>query len=69
MILLWKRKEMFFSGFSIISQIAYKLFLGSYKDIEDARHLYKLFKDKLNKEEWLSACMKLSVMEKRGLLE
>ena len=50
-------------------QIAYKLFLGSDKDIEDARHLYKFFKDKLNKEELLSACMKLSVMEKRGLLE
>ena len=29
-------------------QIAYKLFLGSNKDIEDARHLYKLFKANLD---------------------
>lgn len=30
-------------------QIPYKLFLGSSKDIEDARHLYKLFEDTLDK--------------------
>jgi len=29
-------------------QIAYKLFLGSNKDIEDAKHLYQLFEEKLN---------------------
>lgn len=29
-------------------QIPYKLFLGSEKDIEDARFLFKLFEDKLN---------------------
>ena len=29
-------------------QIAYKLFLGSNKDIEDARHLYKMFKANLD---------------------
>jgi len=29
-------------------QIAFKLMLGSDKDIEDARHLYKMFKDKLD---------------------
>ena len=29
-------------------QIAYKLTLGTEKDIEDARHLYKVFKDKLD---------------------
>jgi len=40
-------------------QIAYKLFLGkegNEKDIEDARHLYGLFKDSLNKQklnEWM----------------
>jgi hypothetical protein len=28
-------------------QIAYKLFFASEKDVEDARHLYQLFKDKL----------------------
>lgn len=31
-------------------QIAYKLFLGSEKDIEDARHLYQLFKENLNQK-------------------
>jgi hypothetical protein len=29
-------------------QIPFKLFLGSEKDIEDAKYLYKLFKDNLN---------------------
>ncbi len=29
-------------------QVAYKLFLGSEKDIEDARFLYKLFKEKIS---------------------
>ena len=29
-------------------QIAFKLYLGSEKDFEDARHLYKVFKGKLN---------------------
>ncbi|MCC7552559.1 hypothetical protein KO317_02740 [Candidatus Micrarchaeota archaeon] len=32
-------------------QIVYKLFLDSEKDIEDARFLFKLFKNKLKKEE------------------
>jgi hypothetical protein len=32
-------------------EIAYKLFLGSDKDYEDARHLFKIFKDHLNMEE------------------
>lgn len=31
-------------------QIPFKLFLGSGKDVEDARHLYLLFKNSLNKE-------------------
>tara|TARA_Y100000310_G_C20334513_1_gene646830 strand:- start:70 stop:669 length:600 start_codon:yes stop_codon:yes gene_type:complete len=29
-------------------QIPFKLFLGSEKDIEDAKYLYRLFKDKIN---------------------
>ena len=29
-------------------QIAFKIYLGSEKNIEDAKHLYELFKDKLN---------------------
>jgi hypothetical protein len=31
-------------------QVPYKLFLGSPKDIEDARHLYSLFKDSLDED-------------------
>ena len=31
------------------SQIPFKLFLGSEKDIEDAKYLYNVFKDKLDK--------------------
>jgi hypothetical protein len=31
-------------------QIPFKLFLGSEKDIEDAKHLYLLFKGKLDKK-------------------
>ena len=37
-------------------QIAYKLFLAkgeNDKDLEDAKHLYFLFKEKINKEELL----------------
>ena len=33
-------------------QIPYKLFLGSEKDIEDARHLYRIFKDKMDISLW-----------------
>lgn len=40
-------------------QIAYKLSLGSDKDLEDAKHLYELFKNKLNKEELLKLIKKL----------
>lgn len=29
-------------------QVVYKLFLGGEKDIEDAKHTYKLFEDKLD---------------------
>ncbi len=45
-------------------QIAFKLSLGSEKDIEDAKHLYVLFKDKINKEELLSLIEKLEVNDK-----
>ena len=50
-------------------QIAFKLYLGSEKDIEDARHLYKTFKEKINKEELLYSLEKLNVFEKMRLLE
>ena len=45
-------------------QIAYKLFLGSEKDLEDAKHIYKLFKEKLNNKELLKIIFQLRV-EKR----
>ena len=50
-------------------QIAYKLFLGSDKDIEDARHIYRLLKEKINKQELLYSLEKLNVSKKFGLLE
>ena len=45
-------------------QIAYKLFLGSNKDIEDSRHLYQLFKDYLNGKLLSDFLLKL---DKKGL--
>jgi len=39
-------KSLFLSPLEL--QIPYKLFLGSEKDIEDARFLFKLFKDNLD---------------------
>jgi len=42
-------------------QIAYKLFLGTEKDFEDAKHIYELFKEKLNKEELLKLVKLLKV--------
>jgi hypothetical protein len=33
---------------SLETQIAYKLYLGSDKDVEDARYLFELFREKLN---------------------
>lgn len=51
-------------------QIAYKLFLGSEKDIEDARHLYKVFGERLNKAQMSSCFVLLGVpREKVNLLE
>lgn len=42
-------------------QIPFKLFLGSEKDIEDARHLYGLFKGKINTNLMMEFCRKLKV--------
>lgn len=59
-------------------QIAYKLFLAAEgldeelradKDIEDARYLYKLFKEKLNKEEFHTFIDKLKVKNKLKYIE
>ncbi|MCK9596032.1 hypothetical protein M0R19_02530 [Candidatus Pacearchaeota archaeon] len=53
-------------------QIAYKLYLSSEKgdkDIEDARHLYRLFLDKLNKEKLSSFISKLKAGSKFKWIE
>lgn len=73
---VFKKDSLFIS--SIELQIVYKLFLAADgtdeelivdKDIEDARHLYKLFKEKINKEELLIFANKLNVTNKLELLE
>ena len=51
------------------AQISYKLFLGSEKDIEDAKHLYDTFKEKLNKEELFNFINKFKVKDKFDLME
>jgi len=59
-------------------QIAYKLFLVADgtdnelrvdKDIEDARYLYKLFENKLNKDEFFEFINKLNVKKRLRFLE
>ena len=49
-------------------QIAYKLYLGSEKDLEDAKHLYELFKEGLNKKELLKLIEKFKVKNKFELI-
>ena len=45
------------------SQIAYKFYLGSEKDIEDAVHLYEIFKEHLDKKLLAEKCKELNVLE------
>ncbi len=45
-------------------QIAYKLFLGSEKDIEDATHLWDLFKNKIDQTLFNKFATKLKVLDK-----
>lgn len=40
------KKKLYVSPMEV--QIPYKLFLGSEKDIEDAKHLYRIFKDRMD---------------------
>lgn len=47
----------------IENQIAFKLYLGSGKDIEDALYLYELFKGKLDKKLLAIKCKELNVLE------
>jgi len=43
---LFNKNLLFISRIEI--QIPFKLFLGSEKDLEDARYLYEIFKDKID---------------------
>ena len=54
-----KGKELWISPIEM--QIAFKLSLGSEKDIEDAKHLYELFKDKIDKDELIKLIRELNV--------
>jgi|SRR3989344_1697680 len=60
-----KIKIFFDSIFLYISpielQVAYKLYLGTEKDIEDARHIFRLFDEKINKVELLHSFEKLKL--------
>ena len=44
--------------------IAYKLYLGSEKDIEDAVHVYQIFKEKLDLNLLNDLIQKLNVRDK-----
>lgn len=44
-------------------QLAYKLYLGSEKDIEDAVHIYQIFKEKLDRNLLNSMIQKLKVVD------
>jgi len=50
-------------------QIAYKLYLGSRTDFEDAAHLYTLFRESLRSERFESWVEKLDVTEQYARLE
>ncbi|MBI2043021.1 hypothetical protein HYT25_01390 [Candidatus Pacearchaeota archaeon] len=71
-----REKTLFISPLEM--QIAYKLFLAadgnfeelsSDKDIEDAKHLYLLFKDKINKEELSALLKRLKIENKMKWIE
>lgn len=57
---------MYFSSLEL--QIAYKLFLGSEKDFEDARFLYGLFKPYLDRQKLASFAKSLEVQKNLALL-
>ena len=65
-VLLNKKHEVNISPLEL--QIAYKLFLGSNKDLEDARWLYNIFKDKLDMGKVAYFARKLNVSNKINLL-
>lgn len=54
-------KKMFISPIEL--QISFKLYLGSEKDIEDAKHLYELFRNKLDLQLLQEFNQKLNIEE------
>jgi hypothetical protein len=67
LIVQLKKGQLYISPLEM--QIAYKLFLGSEKDIEDAKHIYSLFEEKINKDELLYLANKLKVTDKLKFME
>ncbi len=61
------KEDIYISPFEM--QIAFKLDLGSEKDLEDASHLYELFKDKLNKEKMAKIIDLFKVKDKFELIK
>lgn len=71
LVSLNERKEVVLNGnLMFISpielQIAFKFYLGSDKDLEDAFHLYSIFKETLDKELLINFSRKLKIEEKLG---
>ena len=62
-----KNEKLFISPIEM--QIAYKLSLGSNKDLEDAKHLYILFNEKLNKEELVKLIKEFKVEDKFDIIK
>lgn len=50
-------------------QMAFKLYLGSEKDIEDAAHLWHIFKDQIDKEIFMGFARRLKVLDRIKELE
>lgn len=61
------KKEVFHVSPSHL-QIPYKLFLGSEKDIEDARFLYRIFRDNMDEKQFNEFMKRLKVFKKSKLL-
>ena len=57
-----KNKEILISPLEM--QIAYKLYLGGEKDIEDAVHIYHIFKERLDKKLLDELIQKLDVKDR-----
>jgi hypothetical protein len=57
-----KSEKYSFNISNLEKQIAFKLFLGSEKDLEDARHLWNIFKDYLDKPTIITKAQELKVL-------